>query len=36
MRAADENPSLTLNDFLTTFDVVDNEDEDEDYLNQDD
>jgi hypothetical protein len=36
METADSNPSLTLIDFLKTFDVVDNEDEDEDYLNEDD
>jgi hypothetical protein len=28
LSAADENPSLTLVDFLKTFDVIENEDED--------
>jgi hypothetical protein len=37
METADSNPSLTLIDFLKTFDVTDNEDEeDEDFLNEDD
>jgi hypothetical protein len=31
METADSNPSLTLIDFLKTFDVVDNEDEEDIY-----